>query len=234
MRRLGIMIVLFMSILTAYADETGYSDANTPTNSYSDANAEANANSDPNNPTNTAAPTSNNTANSEGEVYKSTDANGAPSFSDKPSPGAEKITVAPVQTFSTPNGNVQTTQPASPSNLPAVADTSYQELSIVSPQVDQYPAGSEPTGPQGATVWSNDGTLAVGLSLEPGLHTGDTLQLLVNGQVVQESTSSTTLTATGLDPNQYSISAQVIGPDKQVKITSAPLLVFIRHHTKSN
>lgn len=239
MRRLGIIIVLFMSSLLAYADDTSYNNANTPTNSYNDANTGANldpaADPDPNNPANTTAPAGNNGANSSnpGEVYKSTDASGAPSFSDKPSPGAEKINVAPVQTFSTPTVNTAT-QPASSSNLPPVADSSYQTLSIVSPQADQYPAGQQPSGPQGATVWSNDGTLTVGLSLEPGLHQGDTVQLLVNGQVVQESTSSTTLTATGLDPNQYTVSAQVIGPDKQVKISSEPLLVFIRHHTKNN
>lgn len=161
---------------------------------------------------------------SSSSVYKSTDSNGNPSFSDKPSAGATPVQIAPVQSFSMPATSTNTT-----STQPAVA-VNYQSLTITSPPLDTYPSGQTPSGPQGATIWDNNGAVTVEVAVNPNLQPGDTLQLLVNGVVAQQSQSGTTFNLTGLDSDQYTIMAQIVDSGGAIKISSDPLTVFLRHH----
>lgn len=161
-----------------------------------------------------------------GAIYKSTDSNGNPSFSDKPSTGAQVVDVAPVQSFSMP----ATSAPAATSNAPAIADSSYQSITIVSPPLDTTPSGQEPSGPPGATLWDNNGEATINVAIDPSLHPGDTLQLLVNGAVAQQSKTATTFNLTDLNSDQYSVVAQIVDGSGNVKISSTPLTLFLRHH----
>ena len=103
------------------------------------------------------------------EVWRWVDENGVMHFSDRPHPGAERMELAPAQTFTAP-ALPPPRQPAPRES--AEPASAYSRVAIVSPQA-------------GETLWNIGGQLPVQVALEPQLASGHELRIFVDGNRVE-------------------------------------------------
>lgn len=99
----------------------------------------------------------------EAGIYKSVGPDGRIIYSDRPQQGAEEVDLGPVQTYLPPPPS----QLVPPVSKPVVEPEGYQEFAIVQPG-DQE------------TIWNNQGSLSVALSLRPAIKPGDEIQLVLD------------------------------------------------------
>jgi hypothetical protein len=145
-------------------------------------------------------------------IYKSVDAEGNTVFSDQPSANAKPVQVAPTNTVDNP-------RPAPPiPSAPAAAAT---------------PAGPafsrlEVNVPDDEAIRANNGTFSVGVSLEPALGAGQSLQLLVDGAPYGSPGQSTRFGVANLDRGEHRFAAQVLSGTGEVVQTSAEKTVTVQ------
>jgi|SRR5215469_1166960 len=140
-------------------------------------------------------------------LYKWVDEQGNVHYSDKPMPGATKMKTPHAQTFKAPTSNLPTPQPNN-SNPPT---PSYTKLAITEPA-------------DHATFW-NVHSITVSVDLEPGLQSGDTLTLSVDGQSKTGNDSSATFD--NLDRGEHSVTASVSNNGTTV-IAATPVTFYIQ------
>ena len=148
------------------------------------------------------------------KIYKTTDEQGNVVFTDVPEKGAEQVDLPPISTF-TPPPLPQRASPQ-PEDTPVVVD---YKVTIVAPKNE-------------ATIWDNLGNIVIQLQLEPKLQTGDTLEILLDGETVTEteSSSKTTFQLTGVERGEHTLSAQVMSNEGDIIANSTPIVVFL-HRT---
>ncbi|MBT8428525.1 MAG: DUF4124 domain-containing protein, partial [Gammaproteobacteria bacterium] len=110
-------------------------------------------------------------ATASADVFRRVGPDGEVYFSDTPSPGSERVNLAPAQAVTLSNAR---RQPAETGQLTADAakDESthqYAQFEIVKPSYGQG-------------VRANDGSVTVYLSLQPALKAGDIIELSVDGE----------------------------------------------------
>jgi hypothetical protein len=143
------------------------------------------------------------------------DANGVTQFSDRPVPGARKITInssspAPVA------GPVTSAPPPPAATRPASpAAVSYQSLEIWAPE-------------SGESFFGADATVNVRLRSEPAVGPGDRLLLYLDGKLVEGSGNSYEYTLASLERGAHSLSAVIIDTAGTEKIRSAPRVFHVR------
>ena len=103
------------------------------------------------------------------EVWRWVDENGVMHFSDRPHPGAERVELAPAQTFTAP-ALPPRRQPAS--REASESASAYSRVSIVSPEA-------------GEMFWNIGGQLTVQVALEPQLISGHELRIFLDGNRVE-------------------------------------------------
>ncbi len=147
-------------------------------------------------------------------IYKSVDAQGNVTYSDKPSSNAQPVSLMPISVTASP-------AVSAPADTPVikkpVTSISYKTLEIQQPQND-------------ATIWDNNGNFSVQVNLEPALVAGDTLQILLDGKVVASSSNSTSFNITGIDRGTHIVQAQIIDPDQKVVKVSNSITIYL-HRT---
>lgn len=104
------------------------------------------------------------------DVWRWVDENGVTHFSDRPHPGAERVELAPAQTF---------TAPALP---PPRQAASGEEASEPAPAYTRVAITSPGAG---ETLWNIGGQLQVQLALEPQLANAHELRLFLDGNPVE-------------------------------------------------
>ena len=143
------------------------------------------------------------------------DANGVTQFSDRPVPGARKITInssspAPVA------GPVTSTPPAPAATRPASpAAVSYQSLEIWSPE-------------SGESFFGADATVNVRMRSEPSLSGGDRLLLYLDGKLVEGAGNSYEHTLSNLERGVHSLAAVILDDKGNEKIRSEPRVFHIK------
>lgn len=151
----------------------------------------------------------------ETRVYRSTGDSGSVEFSDEPSPGATPITVPAPATYTAPAlPKPRASQPSGSGK-----DGVYRSLQMVEPQ-------------PGATVWNNQGTLAVRFALEPELRTdeGDRLVVVVDGQP-QQPVAGNGDELHDLDRGAHDIRGRVVDRGGRVLIESAASTVYLQQQS---
>lgn len=145
-------------------------------------------------------------------LYKWVDDQGNVHYSDKPQPGAKKITLPKATTFVAPKvvqpaplPDATQTQPAGPQP--------YTQI-IVSAPKDQD------------TVWNTD-TVTVGVALTPALQPGDTVTISVDGS--SQTVAATSATFTGLERGEHAVTATVNGP-RGTSLTTQSVF-YLQHAT---
>ena len=142
------------------------------------------------------------------------DANGVTQFSDRPVPGARKITIysssaAPVAAPVTSPPVPAAAKPTSP------AAVTYQSLEIWQPE-------------SGESFFGADAAVNVRMRSEPEAAAGDRLLLYVDGKLVEGAQNAYEHTLTGLERGAHSLSAVIIDSAGREKIRSQPRVFHIR------
>jgi hypothetical protein len=107
------------------------------------------------------------------EVFRWVDTDGQVHYSDRPSPGAERVAidVAPPPATTTAGVSSPASAPSAAEEKPAAAV--YESLTIQAPGQDEV-------------LWNIEGQLDVAVTPQPALQPGHRLQLLLDGQAVAE------------------------------------------------
>lgn len=147
------------------------------------------------------------------EIYKWTDNAGNVHFSDKPHPGADKVDLPPVQTFSPP--------PALPS-----PDTGVKpEPAIEDQKPDYHISITNPANE--ATIRDNQGRVGVALEIQPRLNPGDKVQILFNGTPIGEPQTTTVFQLSDINRGAHTIAAQIVSPDGKTVSQSDPITIYM-------
>lgn len=146
------------------------------------------------------------------------DANGVTQFSDRPVPGARKITI--LSSSSAPvagpmeGAPAPAASPAAPAPAGAAA-VSYQSLEIWNPD-------------SGESFFGADATVNVRMRSEPAVGPGDRLLLYLDGQLVENGGNPYEYTLSNLERGAHSLSAVIIDSRGTEKIRSAPRVFHVR------
>lgn len=147
------------------------------------------------------------------DVYRSVDENGHVVFSDKPSPGAEKVDIPPPQTM-------PAEQVKNPDIKPSVhkqTSPGYKNLAIVSPKNQQ-------------AIRANDGNVTVSVAVNPPLRPEDGLVLYLDGDK-QSRTKSKTFNLANLDRGQHEAHVEITDTDGNVIKTSPSITFYVLRHS---
>ncbi|MDQ7075865.1 MAG: DUF4124 domain-containing protein [Gammaproteobacteria bacterium] len=157
--------------------------------------------------------------NGQAALYKSIDANGQVTYSDRPSLKTDKPLLLPSQNImqsinsKTPNEADKTDKTDTSSQ-----NKNYQSLQILSPKND-------------STLRSNNGEISLILQLEPKLQTQHQIRILLDGKEVKLSHSLITAVP-NVSRGQHSLSAQVIDADQHILISSPAHTLHLQRHSK--
>ena len=112
-------------------------------------------------------------ATANAQVFRRVGPDGQVYFSDRPGPDAEHIEVTPARAVTLPAAPEATPAAEQEGDAAAEAETeisaAYSLFTITSPARDQ-------------AIRANDGNVTVHLMLQPGLRTGHTIALLIDGE----------------------------------------------------
>jgi hypothetical protein len=154
------------------------------------------------------------------EVFKRIGPDGQVYFSDQPSPGAERVKVAPVQTMSLPPVP-ETTDTAGLADSGSIgeqheAPADYSEFSITSP-----------TSEEG--VRANNGNITVHLSLQPSLLSGHRITLHISGEDGEADypVSGMSVELSNLSRGLHTVSAAVVDKRGEVIARTTPVSFYV-------
>jgi hypothetical protein len=145
-----------------------------------------------------------------------TDANGVTHFSDRPVPGARQVEIT--TTTPPPAAAPQSSAAAAAAGQGKAAAFTYQTLEIWQPQQD-------------ASFFGADAAVEVRIRSEPGLATGHTQRLYLDGKLIDAATNAETYALTNLSRGAHSISAVIFDERGKELIRSQPRLFHVRQPT---
>lgn len=144
-------------------------------------------------------------------IYKTVNSEGTVTYSDESNSSAENVKLAPLSIYSNQGPPPPSSKPQAPSPDTAV---SYTVLNI-----------NQPTNE--ATIWDNNGKVAVQITLKPKLAKDDQLQILIDGHAVATSSEALQFVFEGLDRGTHMLQAQIIRNKKTIK--TSPVITFYVH-----
>jgi hypothetical protein len=144
------------------------------------------------------------------EVYKRTNPDGSVTFTDVPSKQNEDIVpLSPMSTFKAP-----VAPPVRSNSTTKTTPGKYTAISITSPADD-------------SAIRDNAGNLTVNVSLTPGLQSGHTLVLLVDG-AQQGKSASGSFALSNLDRGNHSLVAQVVDKEGTTIISATAVTIHLQ------
>ncbi len=149
------------------------------------------------------------------KVYKVIQPDGTVEFTDVPPPNepATEIRVEPINTIEAPAGEV-----GSASQKAATQEQGYTEFRITSPGNDQ-------------AIRDNAGNVNVDLNLKPALRSGDTIDLLLDGQSVGGG-DKTSITLAQMDRGTHRLQAVVKDSSGKVVARSNTVTFTLQRRSK--
>jgi hypothetical protein len=136
------------------------------------------------------------------DAYKWTNADGVVIYSDTYQEGAERI-------------RISGSKSSADSVVQDQTGAGYESFEIVQPENE-------------ATVRSNDGTVAIGLSLIPALAEGHAVKIVVDGTELKGDMKATQFTINNLNLGSHSIETRVVDEDGNVLISSNRITFNLR------
>ena len=147
------------------------------------------------------------------EAYVWTDENGVVNFSDRPTPGAQRIELAE------PNRSRSLATPADPADT---ADTSdlvpfrYESFEVASPGAEE-------------TLWNIEGVLNVSLNLTPALQPGHQVRVYFNGD--PRIVSATSFQLQEVWRGVHNLQAEVLDENGRMLIRSRTNRFYVQQST---
>jgi hypothetical protein len=145
-------------------------------------------------------------------VYQWTDEQGNAVFSDKPHPDAKQIEVAPLPSFNP--GQVPVAKDKGTGSSVGTSKVTYETLQLITPNNEE-------------NIWSNPGTVSIGVTLNPKLVPGDKLVILVDGKEKQTSISDTHFEISDLERGTHTVQAQVRDSGGKIVKTSNTVTIYM-------
>lgn len=156
------------------------------------------------------------------EVYRWMGADGQIHFSDRPQPGAERITITVSPPASSPSFAASA---AAGSRVPEDEATGpvarYQSLTITSPTQEQV-------------LWNIEGQLDVAAALQPALQAGHTLQFNLDGRTVVAEAGSTRAQFPEVFRGEHALQVEVVDAQGRTLVASLPTRFFVRQTALPN
>lgn len=151
------------------------------------------------------------------EIYRYTDERGNPVYTNQPPQGvnAESVPLGPTNTVAAPAAS-----------RPAATPTAEEQLRYSRLEIIGVPE-------QGDSLRANAGSFSIVVALEPGLHGGDQLQLLLDGQPLSPPGRQTRFQLTNLDRGSHSLQAVVLRDDKPLQSSASVSFTVQRVHIGS-
>ncbi len=155
------------------------------------------------------------------DVYRWTDANGTTHYSDRPQPGAERVTVQ-VQPPASGSGRdvAPAADPANEDQRPE-AVARYQSLTITSPAQEE-------------TLWNIEGQLDVAAAVQPALQPGHALRFSLDGRTATAPPGSNQTRFPEVFRGEHSLQVAVVDAEGRVLISSPPIRFFVRQTALPN
>ena len=157
-------------------------------------------------------------------IYRTTDAQGNVTFTDRPDRGGEEVELAPL-TVVPSRGEVRRTEPEEVERreaprrdpqAPGQPFMPYDRFRIVSP-------GHEETLPVGYA-----GDVEVELGIEPALREDHRVRLLVDGEVSQSAMHTSAFMLTGLYRGERVLQAELLDASGEVRHRSEPVTLYVQ------
>lgn len=154
------------------------------------------------------------------QVYRWVDENGKVHYSDTPPPSedASKAELPDLPVVQSPPAptiimpNKPQPQPAGPV---------YPALKVVSPAPEE-------------TVWANDGLLKITVIADPPLQQQHAFVYRLDGEIRQGPTAQYSVTLTEVFRGEHTVTVDVVNAAGDVIQSSAPVIVYVRHHSILN
>lgn len=151
------------------------------------------------------------------KVYKTTDDQGRPVFSDQAGDQAEEVEVREPMTF--PAGQfAEDYQRLTGNKGDQDGEFSYQTLAVVYPE-------------NNASIRSNPGDFEVKFQISPNRRPGHTLQLLMDGEVFQEIAGTGSVMLTNVDRGTHQFRIQVVDSEGEVLQQGPPVSMHLLRHS---
>lgn len=154
-----------------------------------------------------------------GQMWRWVDANGVVHYSDRPHPGAERVDIAPAQSYTPPA--IPAPRPDE-SEQPRDPGAPYTRLSIVSPA-------------EGETLWNIGGELNVELAIEPQLANGHQLRIFLDGnQVAGVPQGPSQFTIGEVFRGERQLRASVVDERGRELVSSATITFYVQQTSVLN
>jgi len=152
---------------------------------------------------------------SQAALYKSIDADGNVTYSDRPNLKTDKPLILPSENViqSIPSPTQKTT-----AKTPTATSNNYKTLEILTPDNE-------------SSLRSNNGNVTLTLQLEPALQAQHQLRILLDGNEVKLS-SALQITLNNIPRGQHSLSVQVIDDNNRTLIQSPSHTIYLQRHSK--
>lgn len=151
------------------------------------------------------------------KVYKTTDEQGRPVFSDQAGEQAEEVEVREPMTFPA-DQFAEDYQRFTAEKGEEEGEFSYQTLAIVYPE-------------NNASIRSNPGDFEVRFRVSPNRRPGHTLQLLMDGEVYQEIAGTGSVMLTNVDRGTHRFQIQVVDGEGEVLQQGPPVTMHLLRHS---
>ena len=150
------------------------------------------------------------------DVFRSVDADGKVTYSDQPHKGSSKIKLPDVMVYSPPALPKRSKTPS-----PAPEPSSYQRISIVSPQADD-------------TIWDNEGKIVLVVALDPALQldAGHRILVGVDGKTLGKPRTSTRIPVAGLERGSHTVDVKVIGAKGKTLIAAESVAFHLHRQSR--
>lgn len=156
------------------------------------------------------------------DVYRWTDPSGQTHYSDRPQPGAERITVTVSRPASGPQSGsiVAASDQETPAEAPAPVDR-YQSLTITSPAQEQV-------------LWNIEGQLDVAAAVQPPLLPGHALRFTLDGRTAVAQPGSTRARFPEVFRGEHSLQVEVVDAQERTLVASPTTRFFVRQTALPN
>lgn len=152
------------------------------------------------------------------QIYKYTDANGNPAFSNQPPDGvkAKVVELPPLNSVDTQKMATPVTPPQNPPPQ-AQAQAGYEILELNDLPTDE-------------ALRANNGTFTVGVSIKPRLMQGHLLQLVVDGDLYGQPGNVPRLQVVNIDRGEHSFAVAVLDNGRIIQQSPTITLTVQRVH----
>lgn len=154
-------------------------------------------------------------------TYKWVDKDGNVHYSDQPVEGAEEVELPEPTTFDAPPAPRLAPSPSEADQEPQDEDF-YQQFTFISPKEEQV-------------FWATGGEIPVHLALSPALRSGDSVQLYLDGELVEPAPlAGLGTTLTGVYRGAHTVRAVVVTQDGRELAVAGPVTFHVKQRSIAN